>query len=157
MTTEDNDKSPRQQRREKIAEYRNRRLDIVVSSAQSALKTAFIVNGAGTVALVGLFAQAIQKSATVFPASTLAAAMFSLVAGTTLAALATGFSFLAQYGYMLGKRRSWFGRVAPRITKLNILLILLSYGCFIAGGVIAYQGLSIYVPPPVHDSCERHG
>jgi hypothetical protein len=156
MTTEDNEKSVRQQRHEKVFEYRNRRLDIVVSSAQSALKTAFIVNGAGTVALVGLFAQAIQKPAAVFPAATLAEALFLLIVGTGLAALATGFSFLAQYGYMLGKRRSWFGRVAPRITKLNIFLILLSYACFIAGGAIACQGLSQYVPAPVQSTSEHH-
>lgn len=121
-------------------EFRKARLDVVVTSAESALKSAFLVNGGGAVALLAFFGQASRQS---LPSSSwLALALFILVVGTALAAVATGLSFLAQYGYMMGKRRSWFGRFARSITALNIILVMLSYVCFVVAGFVAYRGLA---------------
>jgi hypothetical protein len=120
-------------------EFRKARLDVVISSAESALKSAFLVNGGGAVALLAFFGQAARQS---IPGSRwIALTLFVLVVGTALAAVATGLSFIAQYGYMLGKRRSWFGRSARSITAANIVLVLLSYICFVVAGFLAYKGL----------------
>jgi hypothetical protein len=121
-------------------EFRKTRFDVVVKSAESALKSAFLVNGGGAVALLAFFGQAARQPGP--PSSWLAIALFVLVIGTALAAVATGLSFLAQYGYLAGKRRSWLGRAARNITALNIVLVLFSYGCFIIAGFIAYRGLA---------------
>jgi hypothetical protein len=54
---------------------------------------------------------------------------------------ATELSFLAQYGYMMGKRRARTGRYAPILTAVNVVLVLLSHTCFILAGLVAYRGL----------------
>jgi hypothetical protein len=133
--------SPSELRKSRIAkrdEFRKERLEVVVNSAESALKSAFLVNGGGAVALLTFFGQASRQGTPTSP--WLAHALLALVIGTTLAAVATGLSFLAQYGYMMGKRRSQFGRSARDITAANIVLVMLSYVCFVSAGFLAYKG-----------------
>jgi hypothetical protein len=129
----------RKSRLAKRDEFRKARFDVVVSSAESALKSAFLVNGGGAVALLAFFGQASRQS--LAATSWLSSALLALVVGTALASLATGLSFLAQYGYMMGKRRSTFGRHARSITAANIVLVLLSHLCFVIAGWLAYKGL----------------
>lgn len=129
----------RKSRIAKRDEFRKERFEIVVSSAESALKNAFLVNGGGAVALLAFFGQASKQPG--FASGWLALALLVLVIGTALAAVATGLSFLAQYGYMLGKRRSPLGRNARSITALNITLVMLSYCCFVGAGFVAFAGL----------------
>ena len=132
--------TPSALRKSRIAkrdEFRKERLEVVVSSAESALKSAFLVNGGGAVALLAFFGQATRQGAT---SPWLSHALLALVIGTALATVATGLSFLAQYGYMMGKRRSRFGRSAKDITAANIVLVMLSYVCFVAAGFLAYKG-----------------
>lgn len=130
----------RKNRLAKRDELRRSRLDIVVRSADSALRNAFLVNGGGAVALLAFFGQVSRQAG--LSSSYIATALLLLVVGTFLAAVATGFSFLAQYGYMVGKRRSWLGRSAQRITALNIVLIWFSYMCFVVAGFVAYGALA---------------
>ena len=129
----------RKSRLAKREEFRKTRFDVVVSSAESALKSAFLINGGGAVALLAFFGQASRQPGPSSP--WLALALFILVVGTALAAVATGLSFLAQYGYLVGKRRSWFGRNARNVTAVNIVLVLLAYVCFVVAGLVAYRGL----------------
>jgi hypothetical protein len=121
-------------------EARKTRFDVVIRSADAALKNAFLINGGGAVALLAFFGQAGRQPGTSSP--WLALALFVLIIGAALAAVATGLSFLAQYGYLVGKRRSWFGRSAQSITAANIVLVLFSYVCFVVAGFIAYRGLA---------------
>lgn len=112
---------------------------MVVGSAESALKSAFLVNGGGAVALLAFFGQASRQG---LPASSwLSLALLALVVGTALASTATGLSFLAQYGYMMGKRRARIGRYALIITAMNVVLVMLSHVCFLVAGLLAYKGL----------------
>jgi len=131
----------RKERVAKVEDFREQRLGVVASSAESALKSAFLVNGGGAVALLAYFGQAGQKVSPNPSASILATALLVLVVGTALAGLATSLSFLAQYGYFMRKSRSWFGRNARSITALNIVMIMFSHACFVAAGVIAYFAL----------------
>jgi hypothetical protein len=68
------------------------------------------------------------------------------VFGTFYAALATGLSFVAQYGYFLRdlmrKRRPWLGQIAPIVTGINMALLATAYVCFLVAGLIAYNGIS---------------
>jgi hypothetical protein len=93
------------------------------------------------VALLAFFGNILETKKS-YPATPgLALALFIFVVGAALAGLATGMSFLAQYGYFM-RRRSWFGRIASKLTLLNICLVLLSYISFISAGVVAYRALS---------------
>ena len=131
----------RRTRQAKVEEFRNARFAFVASSAESALKSAFLVNGGGAVALLAFFGQATQHANLSAAVSGLAASLLVLVVGTALAGVATGLSFLALYGYFMRRSRSWFGKAARSITALNIVLILTSYACFVAAGTIAYRAL----------------
>lgn len=127
-------------KRDKLDKFRKERFDVVISSAQSALKAAFLVNGGGAIALLSFFGSKLQSGNSNPVATYLAAALLILVIGTALAGLATGLSFLAQYGYFTQERRSRLAKMAPKLTKINILLVFLSYVCFIAAGFVAYRG-----------------
>lgn len=129
----------RKTRLAKRDKFRKERFEVVVASAENALKNAFLVNGGGAVALLAFFGQASKQPG--FSSAWLAWALLVLVIGTAFAAVATGLSFLAQYGYMIGKRRSILGRHARSITAANITLVLLSYFCFVAAGFVAFGGL----------------
>jgi hypothetical protein len=134
---------------------RPHRLDAALALAQTALKTAVLVNGAGAIALLALFAQAFKDAGPLPGAPQFAAATLWLVAGTAVAGCATGLSFLAQYGHLL-RWRSWFGRGGrpAAITRLNIALVFLSYACFVVGGLHAYWALAgasrsgVFAGPP---------
>jgi hypothetical protein len=120
-------------------EFRKERFGVVVAAAENALKNAFLVNAGGAVALLAFFGQASKHPG--FSSGWLAVALLILVVGTAFAAVATGLSFLAQYGYMTGKRRSSLGRNARSITAANVTLVMLSYFCFVAAGFVAFLGL----------------
>jgi len=136
MTTVSDLRKSRLAKRDK---FRKERFEVVISSAESALKNAFLVNGGGAVALLAFFGQASKQPG--FSSVWLASALLILVVGTALAAVATGLSFLAQYGYMIGKRRSVLGRYARNVTALNITMVMLSYFCFVGAGFVAFGGL----------------
>ena len=132
----------RKTRREKLEAFRKNRFETVFSAAESALKSAFLVNGGGAVALIAFLGQAARQGQVNPSAHLLAFALLVLVIGTALAGLATGLSFLAQYGYFMRRSRSWFGKAARSLTVLNIVFIGLSYVCFVTAGVIAFFALS---------------
>ena len=66
-------------------------LEVTLASAQTALKTAVVINGAGAIAILVLFAQAFKDTTSALPgAAQFAAATLWLVAGTAFAGGATG-------------------------------------------------------------------
>lgn len=132
----------RKSRAEKLQDFRKERFEVVVRSAESALKSAFLVNGGGAVALLTFFGQAMHGGKPSPATSSLAVALLMLVIGTAIAGFATGLSFLAQYGYFMRKSRSWLGKAAPVLTIINIVLVFLSYVCFVVAGAVAYRALS---------------
>ena len=129
-----------QKKRDEIIEAREGRLDVVIRAAQSALKTAFLVNSGGAIAILGFFGQAIQTETPSPAAPYLAKALLILGIGTALAGLATGLSFLAQYAYFIRKSNPKLGKRAPMLTKINIYLVLASLTCFIVASFVAYRG-----------------
>lgn len=89
----------RKNRIEKRDEYRKQRLNVVISSGESALRTAFLVNGGGAGALLAFFGQMSKQN---LPAAAwVVNALLALIVGTAVAAVATGISFLPQYGCMM--------------------------------------------------------
>ena len=132
----------RKSREAKVQAFRKERFGIVATSADSALKSAFLVNGGGAVALLAFFGQATTQARPAHVSSLLATALLILVVGTALAGVATGLSFLAQYGYFMQKSRSWFGRAARSLTAANIVLVGASYVCFVVAGFVAYRALA---------------
>ena len=83
----------RKRRLATVEEFRKARFAVVTSSAESALKSAFLVNGGGAVALLAFFGQAAQQAKLSPATPALAAALLVLVIGTALAGIATGLSF----------------------------------------------------------------
>lgn len=64
--------------------------------------------------------------------------LLALIVGTTLAGMATGLSFVAQYGYFIRSRDHWLGRHAVVFTFFNVLLVTASYAAFLLAGFIAF-------------------
>jgi hypothetical protein len=119
------------------------RFEATIASAQMALRTAVLINGAGAIVLLVLFAQAFKDPSVLPGASQLAAATLWLVAGTALAGCATGVAFLAHYGHLM-RWHTWFGRGgrAVTITQLIIGLVFSSYVCFLIAALYIYWALS---------------
>jgi len=142
-------------RRARRRSARDARLEATIASAQTALRTAVLVNGIGAIALLAFFSQAFKDAGNPLPgAGQLAAATLWLVAGTAVAGCATGLSFLAQYG-LVTRWHSWFGRHdrALTMTQINVALVFLSYLCFFIAGLHAYWALAglrsgVFAGPP---------
>lgn len=130
----------RESRKAKLEAHRKERYGSVIASADAALKSAFLVNGGGAVALLAYFSQASTRVPPHAMNSLLRTSLLILVIGTACAGLATGLSFLAQYGYLV--RRSWFGRRARYLTATNIVLVAASYLCFVIAGIVGYFALA---------------
>ena len=128
-------------RRDTLAQHRSERLPLTYSSAASALQSAFLANGGGAVALLAFYGQLLPLQPPHPAAHGLALALLVLVVGAGLAAVATGLSFLAQYGYLM-RRKSTLGKLAPRLTIANMVLVCFSLLCFVGAGAIAYVALT---------------
>jgi hypothetical protein len=129
-------------RRAQLEAFRQGRLPHVISSAQSALNTAVLVNGGGAVAMLAFFGEAMQQSHGSPAIQSLVKVMLLFFWGTASAGIATGLSFVAQLGCSRLLPWRWLRKLAPRISLVNIALIFVSYALFLSAGISAYCALS---------------
>ncbi|MBI1811646.1 MAG: hypothetical protein HY035_11570 [Nitrospirae bacterium] len=116
----------------------------VILTGQNALKTAFLMNGGATVALLaflGKLSDQHQDKIAIF-----ASTMVIFVAGVLASTIASGATYLCQWFY--AHSQPWKRIAGHAFNILTILLNIASYGCFIWGAFRAYEaflGFSIKI------------
>lgn len=110
----------------------------VLDTAKTALTTSILVNGGATVALLAFLGNIIGKTPPVPEAmrETLVLSLMFFACGVLAGAIATGSTYVAQYCYHEGWKRSGIGF---HITTL--FLVVVSYLTFLGGVVSAYHAL----------------
>lgn len=107
----------------------------VILAGQNALRTAFLMNGGATVALLaflGKLSDQHQEKIAVF-----SSALVIFVAGVLAITVASGATYLSQWFY--ARSAPWKRRAAHGFNILAIVLNLASYGCFVWGALRAYR------------------
>jgi hypothetical protein len=107
----------------------------VILAGQNALKTAFLMNGGATVALLaflGKLSDRHQDKIAVF-----SSALVIFVSGVLAITIASGATYLSQWFY--AHSEPWKRKTGHILNILAIVLNLASYGCFIWGTVRAYR------------------
>lgn len=110
----------------------------VILSGQNALKTAFLMNGGATVALLaflGKLSDQHQDKIAIFSSSLLV-----FVFGVLAITVASGTTYLSQWFY--GQSKQIDIRIGHILNILTIALGLISYGLFIWGTIIAYNAFN---------------
>jgi hypothetical protein len=108
----------------------------VVESGKIALTTSILVNGGATVALLAFLGNMIGKSPPVLGPMqvTLVVSLMFFAGGVLAAAVATGSTYVTQYCYTEGWRRS-----ATGFHVLTVALVVGAYLAFLGGMVAAYH------------------
>ena len=112
----------------------------VIVAGQSAIKSAFLLNGGAAVAILAFIAHLIQVDKSAVEDFSCCLLLFSF--GTLTAAATAGFTYLTQWFYAGGKTWAYTAGVC-----LNILCILLgfsSYGLFAWGLFAARSSFALY-------------
>ncbi len=104
----------------------------VILMGQNALKSAFLMNGGATVALLAFLGKLSDHQSGMIPK--FASSLMIFVAGVFFTVLASGGTYLSQYKYADEKEKS--GNILRLIV---IILNMISYGCFIGGSCVAYR------------------
>ena len=104
----------------------------VILLGQNALKSAFLMNGGATVALLAFLGKLSDHQSEMIP--NFASSLMIFVVGVLFTVLASGGTYLSQYQYADGKEKS--GHILRLIV---IILNMSSYGCFIGGSYVAYR------------------
>jgi hypothetical protein len=101
----------------------------VISTAQGAIKSSFLLNGGATIALlafIGHLAQFKPEKVAIF-----SGCLLPFTYGALAVAVTSGFAYLAQWFYAEdGKRQQITGFV---FNILCVVLCLASYACFVVG------------------------
>ena len=108
----------------------------VITSGQNALRTALLINGGATIALLAF----LGKMTTENPGkiAIFSGSLMIFTVGVFIAGLTSGFTYLSQWFYASGK--SWCRWTGWALNIICIILGLLAYGVFIWGAVDAYMG-----------------
>ena len=107
----------------------------VILAGQNALKTAFLMNGGATVAILaflGKLSDRHQDKIAVF-----SSALVIFVAGVLVITIASGATYLSQWFY--AHSELWKRKTGDILNILAIALGLASYGCFVWGTLRAYR------------------
>jgi len=107
----------------------------VILAGQNALKTAFLMNGGATVALLaflGKLSDWHQDKIAVF-----SSALIIFVTGILFVTVASGTTYLSQWFYAYSK--PWSRKTGHVFNILSIVLSITSYGLFIYGSILAYE------------------
>jgi len=110
----------------------------VMGFAQSALKTIILVNGGAAVAVLAFIGNIWAKPLEVNIAEALVKSEAWFASGVLLGAVATGFSYLAQYFY----ERKTFNKSAIAFHIATVVLVIGAYVLFGLGVYSIYAGLS---------------
>jgi hypothetical protein len=110
----------------------------VIQVAAMALRSALIINGGASLALLTFLGNMPEKSGMTF----FVCALKLYVWGVATAAIATGTSYLAQYRYLYEVKhdpKCCWGRY---VTWLTIAIVFSSYTLFVLGGIEASNGFN---------------
>ena len=105
----------------------------VISSGQTALKSAILINGGGSVALLTFIGKIISNGPIMNHASELPLSLFCFVLGVLSAAVASGATYLAQSSFQTKKN------VGHIFNGTAIALVLFSYFLFFKGAFVAFS------------------
>lgn len=113
----------------------------VITAGQNALRTALLMNGGATVALLAF----LGKLTTENPGelAVFSATLMIFTIGVFLAGLSSGFTYLSQWFYTSDK--SWCLMIGWILNIVCIILGLAAYGIFIWGAIDAYFGFQDFV------------
>ncbi|RJX81591.1 hypothetical protein D3M70_08875 [Pseudomonas sp. LS-2] len=112
----------------------------VIQSGQNALKTALLMNGGASVALLAFIGKLTEERQAHIPAFTNALAIFVL--GVFCIVVASGSTYLSQWLY--ADEPEWKERAGFWFNALSILLGLTSYGLFIWAMTKAYSAFMTF-------------
>jgi hypothetical protein len=107
----------------------------VISAGQNALKTAFLMNGGATVAMLAFVGKLSDDHVSQIPV--FASAMVFFVIGVLLVTISSGFTYMSQWFYF--KPKKWQKNTGFWLNIAAILSSLSSYGLFIAGVMRSYR------------------
>jgi ABC-type multidrug transport system permease subunit len=113
----------------------------VILAGQNALKTAFLMNGGATVALLaflGKLSDQHQDKIAIFSSS-----LIVFVFGVLAITLASGSTYLSQAFFAAGSK-SWEQKTGFWLNILTIAFCLSSYGLFIWGAIRAYKAFTSF-------------
>ncbi|MFP1677193.1 hypothetical protein ACLD02_00785 [Alloalcanivorax sp. C16-2] len=108
----------------------------VMQISAMALKSAMLINGGAAISLLTFLGNSQEHPGMSF----FTCALKFYIAGVTLSALATGFSYLAQFRYLHEMKYPSVKSLGKHITRLTIATVLASYLVFIGGGLQASKG-----------------
>lgn len=109
----------------------------VIQSGQNALKTALLMNGGASIALLAFIGKLTERQQSQIPNFAEALAIFVL--GVFSIVVASGSTYLSQWFY--AEFGNWARRTGAGFNILSILLALTSYGLFVWGMCKAYSAL----------------
>ena len=99
------------------------------------MKSAFLMSSGAVIALLAFIGKLSENHLNQIPL--FAKSMSCFVAGVFFVGLAYGGTYLAQNFYAVEK--SWANKIAPWLNLLIIGLVLVNYGLFVWGAMIAYD------------------
>ncbi|MEI8355705.1 MAG: hypothetical protein WCG31_06395 [Deltaproteobacteria bacterium] len=107
----------------------------VISAGQNALKTAFLMNGGATVAMLAFVGKLSDDHVSKIPV--FSSAMVCFVIGVLLVTVSSGCTYLSQWFYF--KPEKWQNKAGFWLNMATIGCGLGSYGFFIAGVMKSYS------------------
>lgn len=112
-----------------------------ITSGQAALKSAILINGGASVALLAFIGNIWTKGTLQEAVDSLTLSIGLFAGGVLAAAIASGNAYLAQYCY--NRYPKWAGDVLNVIT---ILLVIASYVLFAWGTYESYSAFAVHLP-----------
>ena len=106
----------------------------VIISGQAALKSAILINGGATVALLAFIGSVFKVSQNSEVVTKLSHAMFCFVIGVLSGAIASGVVYIAQFVY--AREKLCLGHI---LNGFSWFLVVLSYILFLTGVILAFK------------------
>lgn len=113
----------------KIEEFKS-----VITAGQSALRSAILINGGAAIALLSFIGHIWNTKPSPPVAKGLACSLLIFVLGVLAGSISTGLTYLSQASFGYEKYR-----IGIILNIFAIMIIILSYVCFIIGGYSAYN------------------
>jgi len=106
----------------------------VIIAGQAALKSAILINGGATVALLAFIGSVFKVSQNSEVVTKLSHAMFCFVIGVLSGAIASGVVYMAQFVY--ARKKLCLGHI---LNGFSWVLVVLSYILFLTGVILAFK------------------
>lgn len=115
----------------------------VITAGQNALRTALLINGGATVALLAFLGKLTTDNPEKL--SVFSTSLMIFTVGVFFTGLSSGFTYLSQWFYASNRNRCQM--IGWALNILCIVLGLAAYGAFIWGAVDAYAGFQHFEQP----------